>query len=70
MRDEARAIATRCCIPPESCHGYFVPTPSSPISRRTASARATCSSDREPARGAAGNMTLRMTVSHGNSERL
>ena len=21
----ARAIATRCCIPPESCHGYLLP---------------------------------------------
>ena len=28
----ARAIATRCCIPPESFQGYFAETPSSPTS--------------------------------------
>ena len=64
----ARAIATRCCIPPESCQGYVRVTPWSPTSARIDSARATLSAFVSPVRRS-GNMTFRVTFSHGNSER-
>jgi len=35
----ARAIATRCCMPPESCHGYFSCAPASPTASRLSSTR-------------------------------
>ena len=63
----ARAIATRCCIPPESCHGYL--PPSSP--RPTAARSSRTSSRRRPSRRASpcsGSSTFSATVIHGNSD--
>ena len=37
--DSARAIATRCCMPPESCHGYRRSKPVSSTSASIALAR-------------------------------
>jgi hypothetical protein len=60
----ARASATRCCIPPDSCHGYRAETPARPTAARDSSA--TC---RRRARfrrvRRSGRVTLSRTVSHG-----
>ena len=42
-KESARAIATRCCIPPESCHGRW---PSKPVSSTSPSISSTRSARR------------------------
>jgi hypothetical protein len=69
----ARAIATRCCMPPDSCRGYLSPTPlippapASPTAASEASAAFRRAARARVARRS-GSATLSLTVSHGYSD--
>ena len=61
------AIATRCCMPPESSFGYFASQPSSPTLCTHSPAR-TRRSARGTARSARPKAMLSTTVRCGSSE--
>ncbi len=65
----ARAIDTRCCMPPESCHGYLPAASASPTHSSASIARAR-RAPRPETLVRNGNSTLPRTDSHGNSDRL
>ena len=68
----ARAMATRCCWPPESCEGYEPSLPSRPTSARSLRARlgASARETRLPVLASvAGKMTLSSTVRCSNREK-
>ena len=60
----ARARATRCCMPPDSCDGFFVATAASSTSSRASMARALASAT---LRRRSPNITLSSTSRCGNS---
>ena len=60
-RARARAMATRCCIPPDSCQGRWRPNSESSTSARSSRARA-CRSALGRRITSSGSSTLRSTV--------
>ncbi|KGC60457.1 hypothetical protein DM49_3934 [Burkholderia mallei] len=59
----ARAIATRCCWPPDRCDGYFASTPgASPTFRRYSRARASASARDRPSTLTGASVTFSSTV--------
>ena len=65
-RASARAIATRCCMPPESSRGYFAAASARPTSRSRSCDRSRLRLGRHAA-CAQPNSTLPRAVSQGNS---
>src|SRR5262249_31646828 len=67
----ARHRLARCCMPPESCQGYFAPNPPRPTRSSSRSARALCSSRRclrsrvNSCTLSSGSITLFKVVRHG-----
>ena len=65
----ARRIATRCCMPPESCHGYFCSKPCNPAISISACARLRAAAIGRPRISACSRM-LSSTRRHGSSSAL
>ena len=65
-KPSARAIDTRCCMPPESCHGYLPSKPCRPTRSRCSKAVARAFALVRPWISS-GRQTLASTVRHGNS---
>ena len=59
--DSARAIETRCCMPPESCHGLLDSKPVSSTSSSISATRARRRARSQPSISS-GSETLRETV--------
>ena len=65
----AIAVDTRCCMPPDNCHGYLPAAAARPTDSWAATAAARRCGRAIPRRRS-GRATLSRTVSHGYSERL
>src|SRR5881409_3543696 len=65
----ARAIATRCCSPPESCPGYFAACCVSPTRSRSFIDRAVASSRERPRTRTWPRLMLSTTLMCGNSSK-
>src|SRR5580704_13328022 len=66
FRISARQIATRCCMPPESSNGYFLPKSDSSTSFNRSCARAVVSAETSPL-SLAGSSTFSRTLYHGSN---
>ena len=62
----ARRMATRCCMPPDSCHGYFCSKPFRPAISMSCCARARAAAIGKPRISACSRM-LSITRRHGSS---
>ena len=63
----ARAIATRCCMPPDSCHGYLRRRREAELGERRLGARAIALRPRQPVRRAAGTSRSRSRSATGRA---